>query len=1157
MSVRGFAAYLGVSPRTVSKWEAGGSSFVPGPDSQALLDTALERASDDAKERFGRVSAPLAPVRDETHGTPTVYAPDLEPGMVDRSDELDTLAMMLIDAAPTATTEIVAVYGPGGFGKTTLAVQACHDARVTGMFSDVLWVETGEHCTGARVVQLIADLCVHLDGTRPALLDPDQAGFHLAQVLGDRWALLVIDNVWSASDLAPFIMGGPNCVRLVTTRNARVCPSHATLLRLGPMNSNEVRELLHRTAPSIAADDANQLAELCGGWPLLATVVGSNIGQEVAAGASAVKASTEASEVLTAHGPQAFDVWDADQRRNAIGQAITSSLDSLHEHVSLGAATDLRERYLSLGIFPSSTPIPLPVLSTWWGRAHGWPAVAVRQFCRLLADRSLISVYQADRDAILVHDIFRSYLRHLLADRWPTLHQGLVDAYRPHSGRWADLGFEHEYMWRFLPYHLHEAAQHRELIETVAAPAYVVNKAWRFGFETLTADRAAVRAVDALNDEMLLAARDLTAATHLLHDLDSPSDIASTLLASVMRSRAAPEQVGQLRRLFKRQDALDTRWALPGVGRRDINGDSWHVGAVTSVATNGTLVMSGGEDGVVRMRDADAGRLLHSSRGHTGWVYATALSADGQTVASAGDDGLIRLWRRDTGEPIGVLVGHKRRVRALTFAAVDVLVSGAEDGRVCLWDSAKRRLVLAMNTPGCPVWSVAVNSDSTLVAVTGEDEFLRVYDLRSGELVDEKAAHHDWVRSVAFAGDAPRLATGSGDRTVRVWSIATGRLSPVTVTDELPARVRAVALSPDGTACFAAGEDATIRVFSANGGLVSEKKLPDGIDWIRALSLAPGERIIAGCEDGSVRAWSGLASDELTTLSSGANTVWSTAFDADGSLALLGRGDGVIDILHSRSGELVETLTVGLGRVWSLACGAGVIAAACGDGTIHLRSVNGDANFQLNRGEPRTWAVAVDRSGSRVAGSCNDGTVRVWNASSARLVREIPQAHPGRIRSMAFDETGELLLTGGGDGTVRLWRIADGNKIEEFTEPARWVRAVALDRPGNRVAIGAGDGLITLHDRTGSQKATDLLGHSGRVLLVSFTNNPDRLVSAAADGTVRTWSVTEARQIAQTRLDASLQCAAFSLVTGAVLAGSAAGVTTVACSDLAQPADRD
>jgi formylglycine-generating enzyme required for sulfatase activity len=57
MSVREFAAHLGVSDRMVSKWEAGGTSIRPRPVNQEALDTSLTRASADVKARFALATA--------------------------------------------------------------------------------------------------------------------------------------------------------------------------------------------------------------------------------------------------------------------------------------------------------------------------------------------------------------------------------------------------------------------------------------------------------------------------------------------------------------------------------------------------------------------------------------------------------------------------------------------------------------------------------------------------------------------------------------------------------------------------------------------------------------------------------------------------------------------------------------------------------------------------------------------------------------------------------------------------------------------------------------------------------------------------------------------------------------------------------------------
>ncbi|WP_460532869.1 NB-ARC domain-containing protein [Flindersiella endophytica] len=1151
MSLRVFAGKLGVSARTVSKWDAGGSSYFPSEISQALLDTMLEQADPEAKELFAlelRMAGNSSGTALESGDPGVVLVPRLETGVVHRPDDFEVLLSLLEDAEASTAPNVVALCGPGGFGKTTLATEASHDPRVRERFRDILWVETGEQCTPARVVQLVSDLCVHMDGMPPALSDPEQAGHWLARVLGERRALLVIDNVWSAADLAPFLLGGPNCVRLVTTRNLRVCPSRTSVLRLGPMSPVEICELLTRAVSTLEQTEAARLAQLCGGWPLLASVVGSSIEQDLVAGASPGLAVSTAWQALRA-GPQAFDVWDADQRANAIGHAITASLRSLEEHVTLGGRSDLHDRYLSLAVFPAATPIPLSVLSRWWQHTHGWSPGAVRQLCRVLADRCLVDAYLADHDAIVLHDVFRSYLRHLAADGWAGMHASLLDAYRPlAAGGWSSLPPEHEYLWRNLPYHLGHAELENELIELAADPRYLITKAARFGYRALAHDKAAIDAVgqpdpDGPGLETWIAARALTGSAYLLHGLTLPSDIAGTLLATTLRSEAAPGAVDELRRAMSEVgDGIDVEWAttplLPAVEASATG----HVGAVTAVAVAGDLAVSGGEDGIVRVWDLPARRQLRTCRGHTGWIYAVAVPTDRRTIASAGDDGLIRLWRADSAELAGVLFAHTRRVRSVAFGQGDLLVSGAEDGRVCVWDTSQLRLARALNTPGVPVWSVAVggppDAPDSLVAVGGEDEFLRLYDACSGELLDEQAAHRDWIKSVTF--DSAILVSGSGDHTVRVWDTSQRRLAPIRGSAAQPARIRCVASTNQGELVVAGDESATLRAFTANGP-AGQVSMPAGVDWVRAIALSENGTVVAGCEDGALRTWLQPPSGSIAVVAKGANTIWSLAF-ADGARAgIVGRADGLIDVRDTSSGETLRTLSAPPGRVWSLAAAGDVIAAACGDGSVGVWSVrSGDQVHQFTPAE-RTWAVALDPAGNRLAASAADGIVRVWDLPSGNLVWE-RVAHAGRVRSMAFQADGAALATGGGDGTLRLWDLR-GGLLHELDDLGGWARTVSLEPAGKLVAAGLGSGDISVYGTTSHESVARLAGHTGRILMLGFTPDLEHLVTAAADGTVRLWSLPDQRQLAQVRVDASLHCAAFDSATGGVMTGSAAGAT--------------
>ncbi|MGW5456708.1 WD40 repeat domain-containing protein [Nocardia sp. NPDC003979] len=214
---------------------------------------------------------------------------------------------------------------------------------------------------------------------------------------------------------------------------------------------------------------------------------------------------------------------------------------------------------------------------------------------------------------------------------------------------------------------------------------------------------------------------------------------------------------------------------------------------------------------------------------------------------------------------------------------------------------------------------------------------------------------------------------------------------------------------------------------------------------------------------------------------------------------------------------------VGPGRIWSLACAVGYIAAACGDGQVHMRStVDPEWKLVLNREARRTWAVAIAGSGTRIAASDRDGNVRVWSLPSGDLLWETC-TDAGRIRSLSFDDGGTILAAACGDGTARLWN-GQGDLLSVVPAAGGWSRTVSLDSAGSRLAVGAGTGAIMVRDtRTGNTLA-ELSGHTGRVLMLGFLG--DHVVSVAANGTARWWSLTDARH-SEVRVDASCQAASF------------------------------
>jgi NB-ARC domain len=126
-----------------------------------------------------------------------------------------------------------------------LARLLVHREEVTERFPDgVVWVTVGEDAVGPELAEKVTDVVVLLGGERPGVTDPVAAGAVLGRVVGDRRVLLVVDDVWSAAQVEPFMVGGSSAVRLFTTRIRGVLPGSAELVRVDEMSRGEAEELL-------------------------------------------------------------------------------------------------------------------------------------------------------------------------------------------------------------------------------------------------------------------------------------------------------------------------------------------------------------------------------------------------------------------------------------------------------------------------------------------------------------------------------------------------------------------------------------------------------------------------------------------------------------------------------------------------------------------------------------------------------------------------------------------------------------------------------------------------------------------------------------------------------------------------------------------------
>ncbi|MFN7928321.1 MAG: TIR domain-containing protein [Blastocatellia bacterium] len=299
------------------------------------------------------------------------------------------------------------------------------------------------------------------------------------------------------------------------------------------------------------------------------------------------------------------------------------------------------------------------------------------------------------------------------------------------------------------------------------------------------------------------------------------------------------------------------------------------------------------------------------------------------------------------------------------------------------------------------VTSLAVSPDGTWAASGSEDKTIKIWDLETGQCRATLKGHGDRVMSVAITPDGKRILSASFDKTVRVWDAGSGR--EVAKLKGHTGEVWSVVALHDNAHALSGGWDKTLRLWKLASGkcLKPIKCGADGADDVFSSAVNPaGTRALSGHRDGRVRLWNLETGECLATLKGHSDIVKSVQIAPDGRFAVSGANDKTVKIWELEAGTCVGTLEGHQNRVHSVAISPDcTLIASTGfvDYTVRLWDWKSGACLQvIDKSDDywRTVSVAFSPQAERlVIGSSNPSTIYVY-----RLIGVIaaPTAEPTR-----------------------------------------------------------------------------------------------------------------------------------------------------------------
>jgi WD40 repeat protein/predicted Ser/Thr protein kinase len=413
-----------------------------------------------------------------------------------------------------------------------------------------------------------------------------------------------------------------------------------------------------------------------------------------------------------------------------------------------------------------------------------------------------------------------------------------------------------------------------------------------------------------------------------------------------------------------------------------------------------------------------------------------------------------------------------------------------------------------------PVMSVCFSPDGKRLASGSLDKTIKVWDAATGQVVHTLTGHTEPVVRVCFSPDGKRLASASLDKTVRIWDAATGQL--IRTLEGHANIVMSVCFSPDGKRLASTSisqGNGKVRVWDAATG--QEVFALTGRDGFLAACFSPdGKRLAAAPVAGPVKLWDAETGKEAISFKGGVGMggfCTCVCFSPDGKQLATGSSYFMVNVWDAGTGEIALTLNGHTGGVISVCFSPDgkQLASAAGDKTVRVWDATTGQPVRTIEPATTVSSVCFSPDGTRLASGTEDQTVKVWPAAAPREALTL-MGHKESVRSVCFSPDGKQLASVSSKTTVSVWDAATGQEVVTIKGQTDFGWIVCFGGDGKRLFTMGKDKTIRVWNAATGQEIQSVPGpDSAR----RFSPDGKWLASASRDGTVKLWDTATGQAV--------------------------------------------